>query len=181
LVQRTGICWLKTGRAFARRDNSTVTIVYMDDQEPVGGNAEAAAEVEVRRIADVAAIKEAESLFDKSIDHESAERFITSDGHHLLLAYEGRKPVGMVTGVELTHPDKGTEMFLYELGVDDAHRGRGIGTRLVRELAELARQRRCNGMWVLTEKDNRAAQAVYEHAGGRREDDETMYSWEFQP
>ncbi len=35
----------------------------------------------------------------------------------------------MVSGVELTHPDKGTEMFLYELGVAERFRGRGIGRR----------------------------------------------------
>jgi ribosomal protein S18 acetylase RimI-like enzyme len=45
----------------------------------------------------------------------------------------------MVTGVEMTHPDKGTEMFLYELGVADEHQGRGIGRALVSALADLAR------------------------------------------
>jgi len=31
-------------------------------------------------------------------------------------------PVGFVSGVEVTHPDKGTEMFLYELAVDETFR-----------------------------------------------------------
>ena len=43
---------------------------------------------------------------------------------------------GMVTGVELTHPDKGTEMFLYELGASTRpHRNRGVGRALVGALA----------------------------------------------
>jgi hypothetical protein len=41
--------------------------------------------------------------------------------------------VGFVTGVEMTHPDKGTEMFLYELSV----------ARLLRHVGRhRARQRR---------------------------------------
>ena len=80
----------------------------------------------------------------------------------------------------MTHPDKGTEMFLYELGVDADHRGRGIGSQLVRELDELARQRGCYGMWTITEQENVAAHAAYARAGGERGDDETMFAWEFE-
>ena len=35
---------------------------------------------------------------------------------HLLMALEDERPVGFVTGIETVHPDKGTEMYLYELG-----------------------------------------------------------------
>ena len=83
----------------------------------------------------------------------------------------------MITGVEMTHPDKGTEMFVYELGVHPDHRGRGTGRRLVRELADLARARGCRGMWVLTEPDNEAAHATYRGSGGERQDDQVMFEW----
>jgi ribosomal protein S18 acetylase RimI-like enzyme len=85
----------------------------------------------------------------------------------------------MVTGVELTHPDKGTEMFLYELGVDEAHRGRGIGKALVEALAGLAREHGCYGMWVLTDDDNPAALAAYRGAGAEDESRQVMLSWSF--
>ena len=57
----------------------------------------------------------------------------------------------------MTHPDKGTEMFLYELAVDEPWRRQGIGAALVTALGDVAQQRGCYGMWVLTEDSNRAA------------------------
>jgi ribosomal protein S18 acetylase RimI-like enzyme len=83
-----------------------------------------------------------------------------------------------VTGVELTHPDKGTELFLYELGVDEGYRRRGIGRALVSALADLAVERGCYGMWVLTDADNEAALGTYRGAGGSQESPNVMLSWE---
>ena len=137
------------------------------------------ASIEVRRITDVQTIRAAEHLFDHPIDEQAATRFLATDGHHLLLAFADGRPVGMISGVELTHPDKGTEMFLYELGVDEPHRRRGVGSRLVRELAALAQSRGCYGMWVLTDRGNDAARATYRRAGGIREDDQAMLAWTF--
>ena len=116
-------------------------------------------------------------LFDDPPRREATERFLAEETHHLLIAYEDDVPAGMVTGVEMTHPDKGTEMFLYELGVDEAFRGRGLGQSLVRALVALARERGCYGMWVLTEEDNDAALVTYQRAGGVREGGQVMLAW----
>ena len=74
----------------------------------------------------------------------------------------------MISGVETTHPDKGTEMFLYELGVDEDARRQGVATALVNALAALARERGCYGMWVGVDTDNAAARATYRRAGAAR-------------
>jgi ribosomal protein S18 acetylase RimI-like enzyme len=97
----------------------------------------------------------------------------------MLLAYEHGKPIGFISGVETTHPDKGTEMFVYELAVDERFRRRGCGSALVLALARLARERGCYAMWVLADQDNAAAIATYERAGGRRESTPVMLSWDF--
>ena len=94
-----------------------------------------------------------------------------ADGHHLLFARIDGVDVGFVTGVEMTHPDKGTEMFLYELGVDDAARGQGAGTALVAALRDLAEERGCYGMWVLTDDDNEPPVRTYRRAGAASEPD----------
>ena len=119
------------------------------------------------------------SLFDHSIKSDATTRFLASDTHHIFVAYVDNEAVGFTTGVEMTHPDKGTEMLLYELEVADAFRRRGIGSALVFALKEFAQQQGCYGMWVLTEDDNVAGLKTYEKTGGSRVDDQAMLSWVF--
>ena len=136
--------------------------------------------VRIERAADAGAVAAAEALFDGPVKAEAVERFVSDPTHHLLVALESGRAVGFVSGVEVTHPDKGTEMFLYELAVDEGVRDRGIGRALVRELAELASARGCYGMWVLTDDGNPAALRTYAAAGGTRESpDAVLFNWEF--
>jgi aminoglycoside 3-N-acetyltransferase I len=134
----------------------------------------------IERAADAASVVAAEALFDGPVKPAAVKRFVDDPAHHLLVALDGERAVGFVSGVEVTHPDKGTEMFLYELAVDESARNRGIGRALVRELAELARERGCYGMWVLTDDGNPAALRAYAAAGGTRESpDAVLFNWEF--
>ena len=64
-------------------------------------------------------------------------RFLVTPGHHLLLAFtDDGEPAGFVSGVEMVHPDKGVEMFVYELGTDEAHRRHGVASALLAELRQ---------------------------------------------
>jgi ribosomal protein S18 acetylase RimI-like enzyme len=117
------------------------------------------------------------ACFDGPVQAAAAMRFLTAEGHHILVAYDSEMAAGFVTGIEMTHPDKGTEMFLYELGVDAPFRRRGYGAALVQALADLARARGCYGMWVLTDSDNAAALATYGAAGAAREPAPALLSW----
>lgn len=103
--------------------------------------------MEIRRAQRAEEVAAAAELFDEPPRPGATARFLAEAGHHLLLAWEDGEPVGMVSGVELVHPDKGAELFLYELGVADAAQGRGLGRALVAALAALARERGCYGMW----------------------------------
>lgn len=101
------------------------------------------------------------------------------DGPHLLFASIDGVDVGFVSGVETTHPDKGTEIFLYELGVDESARGRGVGKALVAALGDLAVERGCYGMWVSTEADNEAALATYRSASAADPEPSVVLTWTF--
>ena len=121
----------------------------------------------------------ASHLFDGPAQPEATARVLNEPGHHLLIAYEQDRAVGFVSGVETTHPDKGTEMFLYELAVDEPFRRRGIGRALTERLAAVAREAGCYGMWVLTDEDNGAARATYEGAGGMPATRQVVEVWTF--
>lgn len=136
--------------------------------------------MEIRRIApgEHKAVVDASSLFDARVDGPTAKRFLDAEGHVLFVAYADETPVGFVSGIEMTHPDKGTEMFLYELAVADDSRREGIGSALVTALRDLARQRGCYDMWVLTDADNSAALATYAASGAGRPSAHVMLTWE---
>jgi ribosomal protein S18 acetylase RimI-like enzyme len=138
--------------------------------------------VEIRRLGpgDAAAVVAAGALFDHPPRPDATARFLAEPGHHLLVAYDGGTPAGFVTGVETTHPDKGTELFLYELSVAPEARRRGIGSALVAALADLARERGCYGMWVLADDDNTAARRTYGRAGGRCDGQPVLFSWDLR-
>lgn len=123
-------------------------------------------------------VKAAEDLFDDRVDLEATKRFLANDANELLIAYVDGDSAGFVSATELTHPDQARpELFLNEVGVADAYRGRGVGRALVERLWAVARDRGCRGMWVLTEEDNVAANKVYAAAGGIRIRAEVMYEW----
>ncbi|GAA2781977.1 hypothetical protein RMN57_34870 [Kitasatospora sp. CM 4170] len=64
--------------------------------------------MEIRRVTRVEAVNAAGHLFDTAPAQKATERFLADERHHLLIAYVDDVPAGMVTGVEMTHPDKGT-------------------------------------------------------------------------
>jgi ribosomal protein S18 acetylase RimI-like enzyme len=139
--------------------------------------------VEIRRLeaGDEEAVAAAGALFDDAPRPEATRRFLREPAHHLLLAVDdGGRAVGFVSGVEITHPDKGTEMLLYELAVEHASRRRGIGRALVEALLALARERECYDMFVLVDDDNAPALATYASAAGRAASRPVMVEWELR-
>jgi aminoglycoside 3-N-acetyltransferase I len=133
----------------------------------------------IERVVEAAAVHAAVDLFDGPPLAAATEDFLASPTHHLLLAYDDAgRPIGMISGVETTHPDKGTEMFVYELGVAPDARLQGVGAGLVRALTVIARERGCYGMWVGTEAHNAAALATYRRAGANEEAPFVLLSWD---
>ena len=119
----------------------------------------------------------ASHLFDGPAE-PAAARFLADERRHLFVAYEGGRPVGFVSGVEMTHPDKGTEMLLYELAVKEPWRRR-IGRALVERLATTAHAGGCYAMWVATDEPNAAALATYSGTGGTPETGQVVFAWTF--
>ncbi len=137
--------------------------------------------IERLTVQDKQRVHDAASLFDDPVTDEFITDFLGDDRNHLLIAYVNGRPAGFVTGVELVHPDKGWEMFLYEIGVDEDYRRQGVATALIGELELISRARRCPQMFVLTEKSNAAAIRLYETTGGRLDEgDFVMLTYRFE-
>jgi GNAT superfamily N-acetyltransferase len=82
---------------------------------------------------------------------------------------------GVVVGELLCHvlrlpSGHGRELLLYAIGVRVAHRRRGIGSALVREMLAWALEQRIEEVWVLA--DNPGAEAFYAACGFAPGDDE---------
>jgi ribosomal protein S18 acetylase RimI-like enzyme len=121
----------------------------------------------------------ASHLFDARANGTATARFLGAADHHILIAYEGDHAAGFISGVEVTHPDKGTEMFIYELAVDEPFRRRGVASALIDALRSLALERGCYGMWVLTDEHNDAAIATYVGTAGIPERGQVVVAWNF--
>ena len=125
--------------------------------------------VQVRAVTNVEGVLAAAALFDTPPTAVGAAAFLGAPGHHLLVAVVDGVAAGFVTGVEMRHPDKGVEVFVYELGVDETYRRQGVASALLDALDDLAVHLGATGCWTATEPHNTAALATYARHGGTRE------------
>jgi aminoglycoside 6'-N-acetyltransferase I len=76
------------------------------------------------------------------------------------------------------HPDKDQgELWINEIGVTPAHQRHGVGKRLLDALFARARALGCADAWVLTDRSNEAAMALYAAAGGETPSDHVMVTF----
>jgi ribosomal protein S18 acetylase RimI-like enzyme len=115
----------------------------------------------------------AAEVFDKPIDQELTREFLEDPRHHIAVAIDDGLVVGFASGVHYIHPDKQPELWINEVGVAPTHRRRGIGKAVLRAILEVGRVHRCANAWVLTDRNNAAAMALYSSVGGTEGADDT--------
>jgi GNAT superfamily N-acetyltransferase len=77
---------------------------------------------------------------------------------------ESGELMGRIYGHVISRLDQ-SDLFLYEVDVVDAHRQKGTGRAMLEFLKDYCRQRKYGEMFVLTECDNIAGNALYLSAG----------------
>lgn len=108
----------------------------------------------------------AQEVFDNPIDPALTKEFLADPRHHLAVAIDDGLVVGFASAVHYVHPDKAPQLWINEVAVAPTHRRRGLGKAVINALLELGRQHRCTEAWVLTDRENPAAMALYRSAGG---------------
>jgi len=108
----------------------------------------------------------APEVFDNPVDPELTREFLADPRHHIAVAIDDGRVVGFASGVHYVHPDKPPELWVNEVGVAPSHHRRGIGRLVVDSLLDVGRAHRCRSAWVLTDRTNTAALALYRAAGG---------------
>jgi ribosomal protein S18 acetylase RimI-like enzyme len=117
----------------------------------------------------------APDVFDEPIDPARLAKYVAAPGHVMFLALDDGQVVGQLAAVMHHHPDKPAELYIDEVGVSPAWQRRGIARRLMDAIAAFGREQGCDEIWVGTDPDNGAAQALYgKHAEG---EPFLMYAW----
>jgi aminoglycoside 6'-N-acetyltransferase I len=121
----------------------------------------------------------AEQVFDDPIVMSTAQEFLADPRHRLVVALDNDVVVGFVSAVIYLHPDKSApELWINEIGVAPTHQRKGIGKALMQAMLENARQSGCSEAWVLTERLNLPAMAMYRSSGGEETlPDPTMFTF----
>jgi len=119
----------------------------------------------------------APDVFDEPVRPDRLEACLAEPGHLLILAFDRDLVVGQCAAVIHRHPDKGTELYVDEVGTASTHLRQGIATRMVQAMFDWGRELGCREAWLGTELDNLAANGLYRKLGGKGE---KMAYYEFE-
>ena len=108
----------------------------------------------------------AAEVFDNPIDPDLTKEFLADPRHHLAVAIDDGLVVAFASAVHYIHPDKPPQLWINEVAVAPTHRRRGLGKSVLQALFEVGRAHRCTEAWVLTDRLNTAAMALYSSVGG---------------
>jgi ribosomal protein S18 acetylase RimI-like enzyme len=130
--------------------------------------------------ADALLLAEAARIF-KQAPANGAARFLDDPTAIAFVAMEDGEIVGWAWGYRQVRPDGRDQVLLYEIETAAAWRRRGIGTRLLRAVLDLARDEGFARVWLCTNEGNVAAVALYEAADGQRfHTDDVVYRWDLR-
>lgn len=97
-------------------------------------------------------------------------KMLNKKSFHTYVALANNKVVGGLTAYEMDMFDtEETEMFLFEIGVNQAVRQQGIATALIEALKQTCTDKRITTIFVATSIDNEVAKKLYTNTGGALE------------
>ena len=136
-------------------------------------------EIKILRSGDEAILANvAPGVFDNSVNSQLATEFLCDERHHLVVAIDQGRVVGLASGVHYVHPDKPSELWINEVGVAPGDQGQGVGKGMIHALLQHAKSLGCTEAWVLTDRSNHVAMRLYASTGGHESpNDQVMFTF----
>ena len=98
------------------------------------------------------------------------ERLLADPGFIPLGAFDGEALVGGLVAYELKKLEQArSEIYIYDLAVDAAHRRKGVATALIDKVKEIARERGAWTVYVQADLGDDPAVALYTKLGARED------------
>jgi ribosomal protein S18 acetylase RimI-like enzyme len=105
--------------------------------------------------------------------------FLTDPASIAFVALDVGEVIGWVWGLRQRHVCGYSQVQLYEIGVVEPARRRGVGRALLTAFRDLALREGHRKMWLFTDEGNQAAKALYEATGGQPSPhDDAGYWWQ---
>jgi aminoglycoside 3-N-acetyltransferase I len=101
-----------------------------------------------------------------SFSDEYLKKVLSRPENILIVAEQNGIPTGLLLAYVLDRIDRDQKMVcIYEIGVSESFRRRGIGRALIEELKFLCKQENVMKAWVITNRANVGAVRLYESTG----------------
>lgn len=98
--------------------------------------------------------------------HAYLKKFLSRRENVLILAEQDGMPTGFLLAYILDRVDRDQKMFcLYEIGVTQAYRQRGVGRAMIEALKLVCKHENAMKAWVITNRSNMAAVRLYSSTG----------------
>ena len=119
----------------------------------------------------------AEGVFNSNVPTRARCAMLLRESSYVMVVAmtDDNDVMGRIYG-NVLHRFEATDLLLYEVDVLEAHQRRGVGRAMLEYLKNYCAGRGYGEMWVLTDLDNDAGNALYRSAGGNLENSPTnMY------
>jgi ribosomal protein S18 acetylase RimI-like enzyme len=129
-------------------------------------------------ISDLSMVMNTENDFRSNfICQENARQFLLNPMNWIFACIEDNRIIGFAYGYELNRlSDIGNMLYIHEVGVLPDFQRQGIGKQMLNGIKRLCKLSGICRFFLITEKSNTAACALYESAGGEpAHDDDVTY------
>ncbi len=110
---------------------------------------------------------------DTPSDHAAA--FVANDANYIIVAEVAGEIVGMVLAYHLDRVDHPSgQLFVYDVEVTESHRRREVDRALMRHVREVVEREHLKEAFVLTDRGNDDAIALYSSTGAVTDDEEAV-------